>query len=346
MERAPVFRPLSLEEAVAAARAENRLLLVDVAAEWCEPCRAMERTAWRTAVVEAWVAEHAVAIQIDLDRDPAARELSVLAVPTVIAMRDGAEVDRITGARDARALLEWAAGVLEGRTELDRLRGVEKNDLSGRLELARAYLERGRDADAAGELMWLWDNALRVDPSWVGVRHSFLLQLMAVLAQRDAKARATFAAVRDAAAARLTDDFARRDWIALCSMLGEEAKVLEWFDRHRAGFPREVLADDVHLRDLLVRAGRWADLGALVLDPAAELREFVESSEPMLASAPRDLVERVKAMLTQELRTRAANALRAARAAGRQEAAQAVLEEAKRLDPSPAMAEALEQASA
>src|SRR5450432_2534818 len=76
--RPPVFAKLEFAAAREQAAAERKLLLVDATAEWCGPCKLMDRTTWIDPNVVAWLEEHALAIQIDVDaQTDVARQLRV-----------------------------------------------------------------------------------------------------------------------------------------------------------------------------------------------------------------------------------------------------------------------------
>ena len=108
MSAPPLFTPYSLDAAIELTRQSGRILVVDVMAQWCGPCREMDRTTWRDDRVIAWVREHATALQLDADREPdAAARLRVDAFPTVIAMRNGNEVARAVGYRGPDDMLDW-----------------------------------------------------------------------------------------------------------------------------------------------------------------------------------------------------------------------------------------------
>ena len=54
----------------ARAKAENRLILVDVVAEWCHWCHVMDKTTYVNADVAAAIAADYVAVRVDSDARP------------------------------------------------------------------------------------------------------------------------------------------------------------------------------------------------------------------------------------------------------------------------------------
>lgn len=108
----PVFASLALAEAEAAAAKDGRLLLVKVSAEWCGPCQAMNRETFVDAKVVDWLKAHAVAIEVDGDREPGVvREFKVEAYPTTIVLRGGEILSRREGYLDAGELIAWLDGL-------------------------------------------------------------------------------------------------------------------------------------------------------------------------------------------------------------------------------------------
>lgn len=351
MSRPPLFKDLTLEAAHAEARSAGKVVLLDVFGETCPPCRQMDRTTWRAPEVEQWVAERAVALQLD-QRDPAVEPLGVMAVPTMIVFRDGAELDRAVGGRGAPELLSWLDGVLAGKTELDALRAAAgEKDLKGRFHLASALVLRGKFEEAQKEFLWLWQRAVEVEPEWVGVKYSYLLRELQMLVAQHAPSREAFAKLRDDAAPRVAGDKAAlTDFLALNSVLGDEDRTLAWWDGVKNA-PPEGVERAAHLLELLEEKERWADIGRLVRDPVGELRqegdmlrEVMEQAPP--AEMPKEMAEQLRAYMQQRLRVRAEVLCRSARAAGRTADALAVVAEARRLDGSKEMEEALSRAMA
>jgi thioredoxin 1 len=81
------------------------VVLVDFYADWCGPCRMM------TPVLEKVAREvegQAVVAKLDIDRaQKAAAQFQVTSVPTLILFKDGQEVGRLVGLRDADAVREF-----------------------------------------------------------------------------------------------------------------------------------------------------------------------------------------------------------------------------------------------
>ncbi len=84
---------------------KNGVVLVDFYANWCGPCRML-------APVLEQVAEElkgkASIAKLDIDMAPTTTEgLEITSVPTVILFKNGKEVNRIVGLRDADFLLKF-----------------------------------------------------------------------------------------------------------------------------------------------------------------------------------------------------------------------------------------------
>jgi thiol:disulfide interchange protein len=103
-----LFQSISFDEARAASERDQKYLLVDATASWCPPCKMMEKDTWPDPRIAEWVSQRGSAIQVDVDADrPAAKALNIEAMPTMILFKDGKEVARTMGYKDADGMLAW-----------------------------------------------------------------------------------------------------------------------------------------------------------------------------------------------------------------------------------------------
>lgn len=83
-------------------------VLVDFSAEWCGPCK------MQTPILEGLVdvlKGTADIVKIDIDKSQkVTAEFGVTSVPTMILFKDGQEVERIVGLRDADSLKSLIEG--------------------------------------------------------------------------------------------------------------------------------------------------------------------------------------------------------------------------------------------
>ncbi len=99
-----------LEGALVRAKAEKKLVLVDIYAEWCAQCKELDEKTWPDAGVKQWLAQNAVAIRIDTDakRKDLAAKLQIRSYPTVLLLdADGRELRRLLGFEKPATMLSW-----------------------------------------------------------------------------------------------------------------------------------------------------------------------------------------------------------------------------------------------
>ncbi|HEX7554025.1 MAG TPA: cytochrome c biogenesis protein CcdA, partial [Geothrix sp.] len=102
-----------LEGALAKAKTEHKVVLVDIYAEWCAQCKELDEKTWPEAGVKQWLAQNAVAIRIDTDarRKDLATKLQIRSYPTVILLdAQGRELRRILGFQKPEAMKAWLEG--------------------------------------------------------------------------------------------------------------------------------------------------------------------------------------------------------------------------------------------
>ncbi|MBX3387507.1 MAG: thioredoxin family protein [Phycisphaeraceae bacterium] len=293
----PVFSKLTLTSARERNKTDGKILVVKATAVWCGPCKRMDKTTWRDDAVVEWFKSKGTAISLDVDQHPEdSQSLNIEAMPTMVAFKEGREVDRVVGYKSGADLLEWLGQVERGETAESRMaarlkaprEGEGALSMSERMDLARELARMGRHEQATEEFAWLWDNMLRLQPSMVGVRVSFMATEMGYLAEAYPASKARFTALRDAAHQRsqapgrkLDDLF---DWIVLNEIIGDDAATLAWFDRAKDN-PRAAQAfERVEHRivPLLERHERWGDVGRLIKNPMSKLAEDARSMKMMV----------------------------------------------------------------
>lgn len=347
----PVFSAASFPDALKANKTDGKVLVVKFTAEWCGPCKQMDRTTWRDARIEKWIRDNGVALQVDVDRQPdIAREFGIRAMPTMIAFKGAEPFDRTVGYRDADHLLPWLERVKAGQKEADAIeekvhRQGDDMSMQDRVNAARALVDAERFDKATQEFLWLWENMLGRDPAMVGVRVSFMASDMQDLANRHAPAREAFIKLRDDTEARLRGDQRTwndlGDWIALNEVVGQTDKTLEWYDRIRSDPDAgpTVQRFSFRIERLLRESGRWADYGQLIEEPAnmvrREWRMVAQLDRAMPPNADPATIDRLKHLNRDRFRRESATAYAALLAAGRDADAAAVAAAAIKCDDTP-----------
>jgi len=99
-----------LEGALAKAKAEHKVVLVDIYADWCAQCKELDEKTWPDPALKQWVAQNAVPVRIDTyaKRKDLAQKLQVAGYPSVILLdAEGHELRRYMGFQKPEAMKAW-----------------------------------------------------------------------------------------------------------------------------------------------------------------------------------------------------------------------------------------------
>lgn len=146
-----------LEAALAAAKAEGKLVFVDVGAYWCPPCRELEEKVFTRDDVGAALAEY-VALHVDAEKGEGPELVArykVQAYPTLLVLdASGVEKGRLVDAMEPPDLIAALAKIAAGGdalAELEQKVAAAPDDLQARYELGVAYALAARRAQAEAE---------------------------------------------------------------------------------------------------------------------------------------------------------------------------------------------------
>jgi thiol-disulfide isomerase/thioredoxin len=144
----------NLHDALAAARTNQKPVVLYFTAEWCGPCRVMGASTLReTNVLRRLEDFSLVALDLDLHGDLAARH-QVSAIPTFLILApdgDGTEAARHTGFIDAKPFAEWLS---RGTAAVERL-GEENRKFAERERAINAALASPDPTAAIADLLEL-----------------------------------------------------------------------------------------------------------------------------------------------------------------------------------------------
>jgi thiol-disulfide isomerase/thioredoxin len=157
---------LSVDDALAQARREDKKVLVEFFATWCPECKRLDAEVLSTADGAALAAGvKVIPVRVDFDAEasrPLVERFVVLGLPTVLVLSPGGEqLGRLTGYEGREAFLAQAKQALESDDPVPALRALatsQPGSAGAALRLGEALLVRG-EADEGEALleraMWL-----------------------------------------------------------------------------------------------------------------------------------------------------------------------------------------------
>lgn len=100
----------SLDKAMEAAKKEDKIVFIDFYADWCSPCKMLDKMVWQDADSARQIkAMKVIPMKMDAEKEglEAARKYSVRSYPTILFIdRDGKEIARMAGFRDKNDVIE------------------------------------------------------------------------------------------------------------------------------------------------------------------------------------------------------------------------------------------------
>lgn len=143
-----VFEETGWQNLVKRAKAEDKLIFVDVYTTWCGPCRAMDQNVFATAQAGQFMNENFLRFKADAENGEGvaiARQYGVRAYPTMLFVNgDGEEVYRLVGGRPLNLFLHDARYVLTEKNSPKSLKTMDKEYRQHRQDAAwlREYLDK------------------------------------------------------------------------------------------------------------------------------------------------------------------------------------------------------------
>ncbi len=158
----------SLEAALAKAKAEEKLVFVDVGAYWCPPCQQLEEEVFVVPEIGAAMDAGYVAVRIDAEKaegPEVVREYHVQAYPTLLVLQPtGVEKGRVVDFLPAADLLRALERIEQGHSVLaDVVEQLETkpDDIPLRQQLGHLYVLAGDREQAAAQ----FEQVMEADPS-------------------------------------------------------------------------------------------------------------------------------------------------------------------------------------
>jgi thiol-disulfide isomerase/thioredoxin len=289
------FSDLKFDQALAAAKKDGKVVMIDFFTTWCVPCKKLDELTWPDAGVQKWLGEKTIALKMDAEKEvELAKKYAIVSYPTILFLKpDGQELGRITAYKTPAEFLSEANDTLAGKDSVvrakERLAGHE-NDPMERERHAQALAETGKHEEALAEYLWCFDHGNENRSNgYAGVRLSFLLSEIVQLGRRFPPAIKALEERRDKAEASLFagkgtfDDAA--EFTALNRVLEAKGRTLTAFDRLKKEGHVDPMMNLVFLPEIapaLTEAKRYQDLLDAVGDADNAVKTKISLTEAAL----------------------------------------------------------------
>ncbi|MBX3388546.1 MAG: thioredoxin family protein [Phycisphaeraceae bacterium] len=237
----PAFSDVTLDAAKKQVQGTDKVVVIKFTAEWCPPCKVMDRTTWRDDKVIEWVKSHGVALQVDVDKDQkTAMAYNIEAMPTMVMLRSGKEIARTLGYMDPTQTISWMESAATGKA-VTAAPAKAKADPSDTpvLRLMSSLdksVEEGKFTDALSIVREMFAKENASDPlRQIGLVAEVHPQLQAIL-KGAPDAKQAFASIRDeienapVEPPSIASNGPLNDWFAWNSILDDDARSLAWLE--------------------------------------------------------------------------------------------------------------------
>lgn len=111
-----LFLPLSLDQAMALAAKNRRIVFVDFSTAWCGACKRLDEDTWTNGKVVEQLKQKTIPLKLDGDKDRNSRDkYKIDAYPTLLFLNpDGSILARVVGYQIPARFIATLQGVLTG----------------------------------------------------------------------------------------------------------------------------------------------------------------------------------------------------------------------------------------
>jgi len=161
------FQKGSLSDMMAAAKSQNKVLMVDVMTDWCKWCIELDNKVYSRKDIGDFANANQVNYKIDAEKGEGvdfAKKFKIAGYPTILFLDgDGNEVDRIYGYVQAKDFMEMMTDYNKGintYTYLQKALETDPGNIDANLKMADKLMALGKDDDARV----LLNKIVEVDP--------------------------------------------------------------------------------------------------------------------------------------------------------------------------------------